>query len=271
MGLKTLGVFATLMVLLFGSVAVAHDGDVAALAKRLAALRSDVEELSSQVENKKADIDARLRSVRSQKADLEMQIQREETRLKQLRQAVEKHRERIEAQKKTQKDLQPAVVAAIGDVRQTVAKSLPFKREQRLAELDKLDEQLDEGLVSPQKATSRLWQFVEDELRLARENGLYRQIVEVDGEEVLADVARVGMVAIYFKTEDGRVGMAKQTDEGWQWQKLDGEEDHKRVNNLFDAFKKNIRVGFFEVPNPLPAKSETADTEQPIKQQGGAQ
>jgi chromosome segregation ATPase len=87
---------------------------------------------------KKAEIDAKLRSVRSQKADLEMQIQREETRLEQLRQAVDKHRERIEASKKTEKDLEPATAAAIAQVRATVAHSLPFKRSERLAEIDKL-------------------------------------------------------------------------------------------------------------------------------------
>ncbi len=255
-GLKALGAIATLAVLLFGSVAIAGDGDAAELARRLAKLRSQVETLSSQVENKKADIDAHLRSIRSQKADLEMQVEREKTRLQQLRQAVEKHRARIEAQKQTRADLEPTVSAAVADVRQTVADSLPFKRSARLAELDKIEKQLKGGLISPQKAAARLWQFVEDELRLTRENGLYRQIVQVDGDEVLADVARVGMVAIYFKTDDGRVGMARRADDGWTWKKLDDEQDKKRVANLFDAFKKNIRVGFFEIPNAFPAQTK---------------
>ncbi len=256
--IKSFGAFAALFALLAAGVAVAHEGDVQALAKRLAELRSEVETLSSEVENKKADIDAKLQSVRSQKADLEMQIQREEVRLEQLRQAVQKHKDRIEAQNKTRADLVPAAKAAIGEVRETVVSSLPFKRSARLNELDKLEEQLDDKIISPQKATARLWQFVEDELRLARENGLYRQIVEVDGDEVLADVARVGMIAIYFKTEDGRVGMAKQTDEGWQWRTISGEEDTKRVRNLFESFKKNIRVGYFEIPNALPPKADNS-------------
>lgn len=260
--IKTLGAFAALFALLVAGTAIAADGDVQALAKRLAELRSEVESLSSQVENKKADINAKLRSVRSQKADLEMQIQREEVRLEQLRQAVQKHQDRIAAQNETRADLAPAAKKAIGEVRHTVAQSLPFKRSERLAELDKLEEQLDDELISPQKATARLWQFLEDELRLARENGLYRQIVEVDGDEVLADVARVGMIAIYFKTEDGRVGMAEKSAEGWKWTKVSGEENTKRVRNLFDSFKKNIRVGYFEIPNALPAQAE---------QVGGAQ
>jgi hypothetical protein len=262
---QTFAAFTGLFILLIASIAIAADGDVQALAKRLAELRAEVEELSGEVDSKKAEIDAKLRSVRSQKADLEMQIQREETRLEQLRQAVDKHRERIEASKKTEKDLEPATAAAIAQVRATVAHSLPFKRSERLAEIDKLDRQLGEGLISPQKATSRLWQFVEDELRLARENGLYRQVVEVDGEEVLADVARVGMVAIYFKTEDGRFGVARQTDGGWAWNTLSGEQSSKQVRHLFDSFKKNIRVGYFEIPNALPAASAKSTSLKPTR------
>jgi hypothetical protein len=252
------GIFSALVVLLFASLGIAADGDVQALAKRLAGLRAEVEELSGEVDSKKAEIDAKLRSIRGQKADLEMQVQREETRLEQLRGAVNKHRERIEAHKQTENTLEPATLAAIAQVRTTVEQSLPFKRAERLAELDKLEEQLKGGLISPQKATSRLWQFVEDELRLTRENGLYRQIVEINGEEVLADVARVGMVAIYFKTEDARFGMAQSTQEGWQWQKLSDEKSSKQVRLLFESFKKNIRVGYFEVPNALPAAAKPA-------------
>lgn len=262
---KAFAASATLLILFVASIAVAAEGDVQALARRLAELRAEVEELSGEVAGKKAEIDAKLRSTRSQRADLEMQIQREETRSRQLRQAIHKHRERIEASKKTEKDLEPATVAAIARVRATVEKSLPFKRSERLAEIDKLDKQLDDGLISPQQAVSRLWQFVEDELRLARENGLHRQVVEVDGEEVLADVARVGMVAIYFKTEDGRFGMASQTGQGWAWKKLSGEQSFEQVRYLFDSFEKNIRVGYFEIPNALPAPSATA------KSAGGAQ
>ncbi len=239
----------TLILALFATTtALAADGDLGEWSTRLAELRSQVERLSGEVEDKKAEIDARLRSTRSQKADLEVQIKREETRLGQLRRAVDEHRERIEEHEAGREDLAPTVVSAIGSVRQTVETSLPFKRAERLGELDKLEEQLDEGLVTPQKATARLWQFVEDELRLARENGLYRQVVEVDGDEVLADVARVGMVAIYYKTEDGRVGMARRHKDKWRWQPLDAEADRERVHTLFDAFQKNIRVGFFELP-----------------------
>ncbi len=246
-----IGASVVLALILVAGTAFAAKGDISDLAQRLADLRTEVEELSADVETRKSSIQSRVRSIQSQKADVEMQIQQEEMRLKQLRRQMDKHRARVERQTSLQEDLQPTVVESIGVIRGQVEAGLPFKKSERLAELNELESQLNDGTISPQKATSRLWTFVEDELRLARENGLYRQVVEVDGSETLADVARVGMVAIYYKTETGQVGMAVETDDGWSWRRVEGEREIRKIRQLFEQFAKNIRVGYFTLPNPF--------------------
>jgi hypothetical protein len=246
-----LGASVVLALLLVAGTAFAAKGDISDLAQRLADLRTEVEELSADVETRKGSIQSRVRSIQSQKADVEMQIQKEEMRLKRLRQQMDKHKARVEQQKALQTDLQPTVVASIDMIRGKVEAGLPFKKSERLDELDELESQMKDGTISPQKATSRLWTFVEDELRLARENGLYRQVVAVDGDETLADVARVGMIAIYYKTEKGQVGMAVETSSGWEWRSVEGERETKKIRELFEQFAKNIRVGYFTLPNPF--------------------
>lgn len=248
---RALGVSVVVVVFLAAGSAFAAKEDISELAQSLADLRTEVEELSGDVETKKSSIQSRVRSIQSQKAEVEMQIQKEEMRLERLRQQMDKHKQRVEQQKSLQQDLQPTVVASIDVIRGKVKRGLPFKKSERLNELDELESQMKDGTISPQKATSRLWTFVEDELRLARENGLYRQVVAVDGEETLADVARVGMIAIYYKTEKGRVGMAVETDSGWEWRAVDGEKETRKIRELFEQFKKNIRVGYFTLPNPF--------------------
>ena len=136
-------------------------------------------------------------------------------------------------------------------MRRGVQKSLPFKRAERVAALDAIESQLEEGLLGPEKDASRLWQFAEDELRLTRESGLYQQTLTVDGEEVLAEVARIGMVAMYFQTADGRVGRVARRGEEWVTETLTDERDVDRLRSLFDAFKKGVRQGFFTVPSPV--------------------
>ena len=241
------------LVLVAGTAAAAS-GQFEKLAKRLAELRSEVDSLTSKVETKKNRLKSRLRSIQRQRSDLELQIEKENMRVKRLRKSIADRKEKLQKHQTNAKELKPAVAEAIAEVRTGVETGPPFKRSERSKELDKLDSQMNEGLLSPQKVTSRLWQFVEDELRLSRENGLYSQVIEVEGNEVLADVARIGMVALYFKTDDGRVGVARRSENGegaWSWQVLSGEKQKRRIEKLFESFKKNIRVGYFVMPNGL--------------------
>jgi hypothetical protein len=111
-------------------------------------------------------------------------------------------------------------------------------------------------LVSAPRALSRLWTFVEDEFRLTRENGLYQQTIEVDGQEHLADVVRIGSVALFFKTNQGAVGYAVPNANGYQYQAESNAEARKRIASLFDSFRKQIRAGYFELPNAIPTAAE---------------
>ena len=84
-------------------------------------------------------------------------------------------------------------------------------------------------------------------------------IIPLDGQEVLADVARVGMVLLYFRAPDGRTGRAVHEREGWRWVAYDastpsGREQDLQVRALFDALAKQIKGGFFHLPNALVAE-----------------
>jgi len=252
MTLRKVAIIATvagLVVFLAGSAVASESFEK--LAEQLAELRSEVDSLTAKVESKKQRVQSRLRSIRRQRADIERQIEQEKTKIERLKRSVRERRQELESEQAAAEDLKPAVEEAFATVRTSVRDGPPFKRAERLEQLDKLESQMAEGLLSPQKAVSRLWQFVEDELRLSRENGLYSQVVDLGGEEVLADVARVGMVSLYFKTEDGRVGIAERTDDGWAWRTVEGDEKRRRIEKLFESFQKNIRVGYFELPNGL--------------------
>ena len=93
---------------------------------------------------------------------------------------------------------------------------------------------------------------------MAKETGLFRDTVQVDGEPMMVDVIRVGTVGMYFKTGTGRVGIVAQSQgKTWQTQFIDGEANQRQVSTLFDAFKKQIKVGFFELPNLFPVAEES--------------
>jgi hypothetical protein len=225
---------------------------VTELAGRLAALRGQVESLSTEVAQKESDLRDELRALARQKADLELEAQKEQTRLQKTRLVIDQKRRVIEAEKSADQTLVPVFERALAQAREHVRRSLPFRTNERLAELQKIEDQYKSGLLTPQRALSRLWAFIEDEFRLTRESGIYRQTISVDGQDQLADVVRVGSVMLYFQASDGVVGHAERSDAGWHYVSLSDPEAKRQVEQLFESLKKQIRVGFFELPNALP-------------------
>jgi len=224
--------------------------DIDAQAARLAALRADVETLSSDLELEKEDLRGRLRAIEAQNVDLEVQIRREELRLERLL-AEEQKQQALLDDAQGGDDLTPVVREGLDAFRASVRAGLPFKVEDRLASLDALDAKLTDRSLSAEQASARLWAFAEDERRLSRENALGRQVISLGGEELLVDTARLGMVALYYRTPEGAFGQAVPVGDGWTWQPLTGAAEAEQVSALFDALAKGVRVGFFTLPTPL--------------------
>jgi len=236
--------------LVFGIPAVAQEvADTRAA--ELAKLRREVETMSQDLTLANEDLRSQLKAIEAQKVEIEVQIRREELRLAQIDGESASRKAELEQFSTRGATLIPAVHDSIGKIRAAVQSGLPFHATERLQELDQIDAQLSAGSITPETATARLWAFTEDELRLARENGLDRQVVTVDGAEVLADVARLGMVALYFRTDGGVVGTAVCNANGsWSWHKLEGRDAQKSVGTLFEKLAHGIRSGTFVLPNP---------------------
>lgn len=224
---------------------------VTKLAQELAQLRSEVETLSHDLSSKQTELQNDLKSYARQKAELEAEIQREKIRLQKIQTAVVDKRQLIENQNEQDQKLRPSVDKALAEIRGHIETSLPFRKGERLAELEKVEEQYKSGLLTPDRALARLWAFMEDEFRLTSESGVFRQTVTVDGKDHLADVVRLGMVALYYKAGDGQYGFVTQENGNWQYKSLEGPKNAELIENLFESFKKQIRVGYFEVPLAL--------------------
>ncbi len=236
------------------SPAYAEDG--AGLAASLVELRSEVERLTDALEDARRTRRSQAQGFAARKAQLEAELQREELRVRQLREARERKRAEIEAAKADDAALLPVVEAGAAALRAHIDRALPFRREQRRAAVDQIEEKVAEGLLTPRAALSRLWALVEDELRMTRDTGLYRETLPIDGEPMMVDVVRFGAVGLYLRTGDGRVGTVAKVAGEWRTTLLDGEDETARINALFDGFKKQIRVGFYTLPNILPAPEE---------------
>jgi hypothetical protein len=233
--------------------------DVSQLAARLASLRGEVEQLAKELNTKNAESNDTIRSLARQRSDLELDVRREETRVQKLSVAIAKRRSEIQEEKAKGDRVVPLFTESLQKVRKQVEAGMPFRKTERLAALDKIEEQYKSGLLTASRALSRLWSFIEDEVRLTRESGIYKQTVQVDGEDRLVEVVRIGMVMMFYKTEEEDVGKVVQHEDGtWGYEAISDKEQVRSVLDLFSNFKKQVRVGFFELPNALPPISEPA-------------
>lgn len=221
------------------------------LANQIAERRARVETLSDQVQQSREQYNEEVRSLSSQIADVEVQINRERLRLEQIEQDLETALAAIAAAEGAVPDLEPVLQQAFTDYQAYITSSLPFQVEDRLAELQTLERILADGNLEPQTVLTRLWNTLEGEFRLAEETGLFRQTINVDGEEQLAEVARVGMVFLYFRTFDDRFGYAVPDEDGnWSFQFAASREEAAALSELFEGLRRNLRQGFFTLPNP---------------------
>lgn len=216
---------------------------------RLAALRTEVDTLRDDVRRERAALDARLGALQSARADVDLEISRETLALERLQLALDDAQKSSRATEGQYDALIPVLTSGILALRGTIEAGLPFRRAERLAALAELETALTTGSTPPDKVASRLWQQVEDELSLARENAVDRQVIVLDGQEHLSDVARLGMVALYFRTPTGEVGWAERDG---RWTRATGRTERAQIDELFTALEQRTRTGWFELPGGLP-------------------
>ena len=244
--------------LLFGLVTIVPTlvfaNDEKSLAESLVELRAEVESLSEQLELERATARESMVGLTERRAELDADLQREQLRLKRLQELMREQDALVARHADVDDALKPALLEAGAGLLEYVDGSLPFRLSERRAAIAAILDKVRTGELSPSRAATRLWAIAQDELRLTKENGLYRQPIELEGKEVLVDVVRIGMVLLFFKTPGGAVGQAVYQGT-WRYLPITDDEGVRQVNHLFDSFKKQVRVGYFELPAIIPAEA----------------
>ncbi len=238
------------VLLLFG-VAGSASASPVEYGKQLANLRAEVDELESRLERIRSEARAERMSLQTQKGDMQIMLGKEKVRQKTLKRLRSKQlAEQRKSDSWSAQLVQPALDAA-ERLRVLIRKSLPLKREQRLAAVDEIVAGLKGSRPDPEVALSRLWQLLEDELKLTAESGLQRQVVKVGGKRLLVEVVHLGMGVLYFKTEDEKYGWVVSNDDGQHtFEILSDKQRVEAIERLFEALRKQIRKGYFQLPLP---------------------
>jgi hypothetical protein len=245
-----LALAATLAALLLSPPPAAAD-QADELARRLIALRGEVEQLNTELDLRREEQRASLLGLNQQRAQLEADLNRQQLAAREARDRLAQANEARSGAGVESDALVPVLTGALDELATQVRAGLPFRTEERLAAIEAISIEIESGRLPPPRAANRVWAFVEDEFRLARETGLHQQTLTLDGQQVFADVAKVGNVMLFWRTKDRRYGQARRTARGWEFVEITEQPAQGQVRAFFDSLDKQIRQGYFELPNVL--------------------
>ena len=231
-------------------------GNYLKLSEKLVALRGEVSDLSSELQQLREEHKLEMRGLITQKNTVSANIKQEEISLEQMKENLLENKKLISDIGADETTIKEALLIESEKLRDYIEHGLPFKAEERLRSLDSYEVNLEAGVITSHKAVSILWSMVEDELKLARDNGVYRQSVFIDEKEHLAHVAKLGMVMMYFRISDDRgadrYGSYVHSNDGWIAESSGDEKESEEIKTLFASLEKQIHAGYFELPNTLP-------------------
>lgn len=224
------------------------------MAESLMKLRAQVETLDSQIDDEKDAYKASMKSLTIQKSELEATVSRQELKIKQIQKELTNVKEHITAASKNSEGLKPLVIEAIDNLIAYMQASMPFKTNERIESVQTIKDQLNSSLITPQKALSIVYNSYADEIRMTKENGIFKQTINLNGKSKLVEVARIGTAMMFFKTPNEEVGYVSKNASTWIYKEELNKEKQMQILNIFDAFQKQIRTGFFTLPNALVLK-----------------
>jgi hypothetical protein len=214
-------------------------------------LRADVERLYTKVDENKENYKTQMKSLAMQIADSEAQINRINTSIKLADLELQKTQLEIADTSNASVELRPLLESAFTMLETSIREGLPFMVQERLAALEKIKTDLAENLITEERALALLWASYDDNIRLTSEIGLFKQKVTIDGRDVQAHVAKIGSVMLFFQTLDNRVGYVTKDRDRYTYKTVQDPDQKKSILVLFDALRKQIRTGYFSIPNAL--------------------
>ncbi|MBE9568556.1 MAG: DUF3450 family protein [Proteobacteria bacterium] len=230
------------------------------LSEKLVTLRGQVSDLSSELQQLREEHKLEMRGLITQKNTVSANIKQEEISLDQQKEDLLENKKLIREIGADEETIKSALLIETEKLKLYVEHGLPFKAVGRLRSIDSYRRNLEAGVITSHKAVNTLWSMIEDELKLARDNGVYRQSVSIKNKEHLAHVAKLGMMMMYFRVSGGQgtdqYGRFRGRGNKWIAEISKDDKESGQIKSLFASLEKQIHIGYFELPNTLRVRSE---------------
>lgn len=131
-----------------------------------------------------------------------------------------------------ERQILPLTLKMIDALAQFVELDLPFKKEERIAAIQKVRNNLDSSRFSSAEKFRQVLELYDIESQYSRTIDQYEGMVDLDGQQRQVNFFRVGRVALMFQTSDQKVtGVWNGETKAWE-----------EVNDFRSAVSKGIRI-----------------------------
>ena len=192
--------------------------------------------------DEKAELVRRYRAAQANVQWLEERKLTETARAEALEAVVSELRRRLDEADRLEESIQDTLVVLLNRLDESVTRGLPFLATERQLRLALVETELARPDVDSAEKLRRLLEALQIEAGFASSVEVYQEEIMVGGQNMFADILRMGRLALFWRTPDGSlVGHFDQAT--GQWLELPGSE--KRGIGL--AIEMATRMRPFEV------------------------
>ena len=226
---------------------MASFADFKEMSERLIRTRQEIEILNTDLDSLQKKQSSQWETLLSRKAELETQLKKERFKSLQLYEKKMTLKQRIAPQKGLTPKEKKVVTSWHKDLLQWVNQTLPYKNEERIAELKKIEDGIKNN-SSFHEIVGKLWKFSEKEIELVRHNKYEVLSLDIKGKKTTAEVARVGLLTFAFKLPSDEFGFAKKSSGKWILSVSQEKKELTAAKRLIAKFKEKKYSGLFDIP-----------------------
>jgi hypothetical protein len=208
--------------------------------------RQQTQQRQDEWAEEEADLVRRFRSSTASVQWLQERKAEETARAQALDARVAELQRRLEEADRLEGSMQDTLMVIFHRLEESVAASLPFLPEERNLRLAAVGGELVRPDMTSAEKLRRLLEAVQVEAGYASTVEVYQDLIEVAGEELHADVLRIGRVALFWRTPDGdRVGSFDQA--AGRWTELPGSAK-RRIGLAMEMASRMRPVELIDLP-----------------------
>ncbi len=235
------------IILIFTLFSFGSFADFKEMSERLIKTRREIEILNNDLEVLQKRQTSQFETLLSRRSELEITLKKE--RLKSIQ--LKEKKIALSLKISPKKGLSPQEKSFLSswkvELERWVKNSLPIKMENRLADLNKIEEEIKMGDAF-HNILDHLWKFAEKEMSLVGHNKFEITDLDVNHKKIKAEIARLGLVSLAFKTPNQEYGFAKRNNGQWIFEIAKNSDEETAAKRLISKFKDKKYSGLYDVP-----------------------